>query len=92
MSLYNMIMGMNPNAEDILRMLSLSMDDIERFRDCFLEKEANEIVILTRTGGGNREHYLNEALTNHPNYLRDYDDDYDETYAWYHFSIPTQEG
>lgn len=43
---------------------------------------------MCRTGGGNREDYPNAALTTHPLYLRDVDDDYDPTYAHYYFRIP----
>lgn len=48
------------------------------------------ICILTRTGGNNREAYSNAALTKHPNYLRDYDADFDDTYANYLFTLPDE--
>jgi len=61
------------------------------------------IVLYTRNGGGNREcwtddckhdresgclEFVNENLTQHPNYIRDYDDDFDCTYAYFVFSVP----
>lgn len=48
------------------------------------------ISVYTRVGGGNRESYENEIeeLRKMPNYIRDYDDDYDSTYATFIFSIP----
>lgn len=75
-----------------------------RFRDVYLNKEGTEITLYTRNGGGNREHYNDESdegedcmctgciiqyhLPKHPNYLRDWDDDFDSTYAYIAFSIP----
>lgn len=86
MSFYNMLFGKNPNAEELLSVLGLEECQIERFRDCYVED--NKIVILTRTGGLNRETWQNEVLINHPCYLYDKDDDYDNTYAYYYFSLP----
>lgn len=102
MSLYNMMFGTNPLAGVALEALQLSPDDIPRFRDAYFDAEENHLVIYTRTGGGNREYYggpdgydnadyegpFNEDLEAHPNYLRDEDDDFDSTYAYFYFSIP----
>lgn len=88
MSLYNMLFGMNSDTETILAALSLTRSDIERFRDCWADDVNDRIVILTRTGGGNREYYPNAALVQHPLYLSDKDDDFDPTYAYYYFSLP----
>ncbi len=88
MSLYNMLFGVNKYALPLLTALDLDPANIPRFRDCFLEKDS--IVVLTRTGGGNREHYLeeNKVMQDHPNYLYDEDEDFDCTYASFHFSFP----
>ncbi len=88
MSLYNMIFGKNPSTKEILALLGLTELDVERFRDCWIDGKESRIVILTRTGGGNREHYQNEKLTSNPYYIRDFDDDFDSTYAYYEFAIP----
>lgn len=88
MNLYNMLFGKNPNTKEILAVLGLDELAIERFRDCYVDKAEGQIVIFTRTGGGNREYYPNERLVKHPNYLYDEDDEYDTTYAYYYFSIP----
>lgn len=102
MSLYNMMFGNNPLAGLTLQALQLSPNDIPRFRDAYFDAEENHLVIYTRTGGGNREYYgapggydnedytgpFNEDLEAHPNYLRDEDDDFDSTYAYFYFSIP----
>lgn len=57
-----------------------------------LKKTSDEkvISIYTRVGGGNRDSYKNEIeqLQKLPNYLRDYDDDFDSTFATFVFSIP----
>ena len=55
MSLYNMIHGVNPLASVLLTILDIEYNDIPRFRDCYFDGE--NIVIYTRTGGGNREYY-----------------------------------
>lgn len=86
MTMYNMLFGKNPDTKTILSALSLTELDVERFRDCWIVGE--KIVIFTRTGGGNREDYPNTALVNHPLYLYDEDDDFDQTYAYYYFAIP----
>lgn len=90
MSLYNMINGVNPSTFFILPMLGEKHpDDYPRFRDCFVDN--NEIHVYTRVGGGNRNcEFGEEELQQHPNYLRDFDDEYDSTYATYVFSIPDE--
>ena len=52
MSLYNMLFGVNSAAPVLLATLGLTESDVPRFRDCHLNGE--QIVIYTRTGGGNR--------------------------------------
>lgn len=90
MSFYNMINGINPATFLILPMLGEKHpDQYPRFRDCFIE--GNEIHVYTRVGGGNRDAgFGEEELQSHPNFLRDFDDDYDSTYATYCFSIPDE--
>lgn len=95
MSLYNQLFGVNKAFPILLKMCGVEYSEIPRFRDCFV-KDGN-VVIYTRTGGGNREcyaddgdcsqcyHTLNDALAAKPNYLCDYDDDYDRTYAYFEF-------
>lgn len=90
MSLYNVLFGTNKSADVLLKCLGFSRGDIPRFRDCFLSE--GEIVIHTRTGGGNREDYEegNGAMQAHPCYISDEDDDFDCTYANFHFSFPEE--
>ena len=87
MSLYNKLFGVNPYATSLL--LILGGPEVPRFGDCYLN-EASEIVIVTRTGGNNREAYKaeNAALTQVPGYLRDEDDGFDHTYAYFFFAAP----
>ncbi len=88
MTLRELIFGKNPGVKETLSVLQLTEMDIERFRDCWISDEEDKIVIYTRTGGANREDYPNSALVNHPLYLYDEDDDFDQTYAYYYFAIP----
>ena len=89
MSLYNMVHGINPATGILLMMLDLDEKDVPRLRDTWVTEDG-EIAIHTRTGGGNREGYAEEngSLQRHPNYLRDFDDDFDCTYATFVFSCP----
>lgn len=59
-----------------------------RFRDIYVDDD--KIILYTRNGGGNRNSYqwVFDLLETHPNYMRDYDDDFDCTYAYIEFSIP----
>lgn len=63
-----------------------------RFRDIYLNEDGTKIVLYTRNGGGNRDSYphIFEILETHPNYLSNYDDDFDCTYCYYEFSVPEQ--
>lgn len=92
MSLYNMLFGVSPSKDILLGLLDLSSDSFGRFRDCYLEKRDEQIVITvhTRCGGGNREDYQEvfEMMSLHPRYLGNDDCDYDSTYADIYFSVP----
>lgn len=95
MSFYNMLHGVNPAAFFYLPMLDKHPDEYPRFRDCFLKDGEhpefdNHIHVYTRTGGGNREGYAeeNQEMRSHPNFVADFDDSDDSTYASWVFSIP----
>lgn len=94
MSLYNMMHGKNTNADFLLSTLGLTQGACGRFRDCYIGEDEQtgeqRIVVYTRNGGGNREEYQGtiDNLAMHPNYVRDYDDDFDSTYASIEFSVP----
>lgn len=87
MSLYNAIYGCHPRSKEILALLGLDEDIIERYRDCRVYPDTRTIIILARTGGGNREDYPNTILTNHPSYIEDHDA-IDSTYAVYTMRAP----
>jgi len=87
MGLYNMIFGRNAMGPAILATLGLTTGDMGRYRDCFVAN--GEIAVYTRNGGGNREYYMPD-FSEHPNFIRDEDDDFDSTYATIYFSFPEE--
>lgn len=90
MSLYNALFGVNKFSHVLLQILDISPLDVPRFRDCYLNEAGDQIVIFTRTGGGNREEYeaQNEALRRCPGFIIDEDDTLDPTYAKFHYRVP----
>jgi hypothetical protein len=88
MALYTMLFGKNPNSDTLWKVLDLDEYEVGRFRDVSLRD--GQIILLTRNGGGNREDYESafESLSGHPNYIKDYDCDWDCTYAEIVFSVP----
>lgn len=50
------------------------------------------ISVYTRVGGGNRNNYVDEIkeLQSHPNYIKDYNDSFDSTFATFLFSVPKE--
>lgn len=89
MSLYNILNGVNPSTFLILPMLGKHLNEYPRFRDCFIEE--SQIVVLTRVGGNNRDCGFGEyQLYSHPNFVRTYDDDFDNTYGYYVFNVPNE--
>jgi hypothetical protein len=92
--LYNVLFGTNSLANALLNVLwRVQKFDSGRFRDAYLNEDGTQIVVYTRNGGGNRE-YQEEAITsmqNHPCYLRDEDDDFDCTYAYFYFKVPDED-
>lgn len=92
MSLYAMVVGRHPLAGLLLERLGFESEAevrrIPRLRDVYLYQD--EIRVLTRTGGGNRDEYEegNDWIRARPGFLRDWDDPYDNTYAWWSFAWP----
>lgn len=90
MSLYNALFQENEDATALLGMIGCTRDIFQRYRDVNLNKEGTVITVLTRLGGFNRKDYR-QVFTNlkrNPNYMRDYDDVFDNTYCYIDFSIP----
>ena len=91
MSLYNMINGFNPACILFLPMLGRKYDEYPRFRDCYLSDDEKRIIIYTKVGGGNRNcGYGEDELYADPNFVKTYDDEYDSTYGYYEFNVPSQ--
>ena len=92
MSFYNALMGENGLADVLLAIIKLPKDQIPRYRDCYLSEDGKHVVVYTRTGGGNREGFMEEnaTLAKHALFSGDYDDDFDCTFAYWNFSIPEE--
>lgn len=92
MSLYNALFGNNPLSDVLLAIINLPADQIPRFRDTKIAEGGKQIMVFTRTGGGNREEYgeQNDAMTKHPLYVSDRDSDFDSTYAEFYFRVPDE--
>ncbi len=92
MGLYNVLFGVNPITPLLLKILDIDQPNGRyksgRFRDIHLNSDGTKIILFTRNGGGNREHYFPKNIRDHPNYLTDYDDSFDNTYAYIEFSMP----
>lgn len=90
MSLYNMLFGINDDAPILLGMINTNMDYFDRFRDVELINSGNIIRVFTRLGGNNRHSYKDtwNKIKRNEYYLKDYDDNFDNTYAYIEFSIP----
>jgi len=92
MSLYNMLFKENEKADKLLNMLALNRESFGRYRDVYLNADGTKIIVYTRCGGGNREeyNYVFENMKEHPNYISDYDDSYDNTYCYFEFKVPLE--
>ena len=90
--MYNALFGVHPEAHILLSWLELKEDDFYRFRDCYFSKDGKRIIVFTRCGGPNRKDYetMYTVMKNNPLYIRDYDDDYDNTYSSIEFIIPSK--
>ena len=89
MSLYNMLFRISPACVALLPMLGRAPGEYPRFRDCFLSEDEQHIEIYTRVGGNNRGcGFGEEELYKDPNFVSTYDDDFDNTYGTYVFSVP----
>jgi hypothetical protein len=81
----------NPDGKKyIQKCIDCGYYPIGRFRDIYYDPTSKHIVLYTRNGGGNRDayFYVFDIIKKHPNYLNDYDDGFDSTYAYIEFSVP----
>lgn len=90
MSLYNMLFGTNEDAPVLLGIIEVNKEYFTRFRDIELTKAGEVIRVFTRIGGEYRKVYKEtwQKIQNHKLYIKDYDDSFDETYAYIEFSVP----
>lgn len=93
--LYNAIFGKNEKADLLLKILGIDQPDGKfpsgRFRDIYVKNGGERIILYTRNGGGNREEYqeiFDNFKENHRNFIGDWDDGFDSTYAYALFSVP----
>lgn len=91
--LYNMLCGHSPVSQLVLSSLHLGTACVGRFRDTCISADGKLLTIYARIGGGNREEHESvwTRLRAHPQYVKDYDDPLDATYASIEFSTPSPE-
>lgn len=89
-NMYNQMHGENKDAVALLGMIGCTREMFCRYRDTYICDNGNNIIVYTRLGGSNRPDYKEtiEIIRTNPNYLEDYDDDFDETYAYFKFKVP----
>lgn len=92
MSLYNTLFGENPESSVLLGMLGVNKEYFNRFRDIELIEKGTKIRVFTRLGGGNRPgfHEIWDKIRSNRLYIKDYDDDFDCTYAYIEYNIPDE--
>lgn len=90
MSLYNKLFGENEDAVPLLGMINCTRNDFQRYRDVYLNKEGTRITVVTRIGGENKKEYkqVYHNMLRNDFYIRDYEDKYDKTYAYFEFKVP----
>ena len=92
MSLYNALFGENAESHVLLGMLGVNKEYFDRYRDVDLIENGTKIRVFTRLGGGNREGYKEtwSKIRTHELYIKDYDDEFDCTYAYIEYNIPEE--
>lgn len=91
--MYSLTVDVNPLGPVLLYVLAGLNDDILsrcRYRDGYLSKDFTKVILYTRIGGGNRPDYSDviKELRSNKNYIKDYDDEFDSTFASFEFKIP----
>jgi len=100
------IISDDDKADIILATLGLARTDVGRFRGVYPDLTHHKIVVITRNGGGNREHWYDDKpagpdcpcvgcfmayrVDKLPYYLYDEDHEDDPTYAIIHFEFPPE--
>lgn len=92
--MYNIVAGNNPLFWLLARLIETQgkLPPIPRWRDMYTREVEGkaQIVIYSRTGGGNRNEYHtdNEALAAHKLYVENFDDRFDSTFAHFVYQVP----
>lgn len=89
MALYTQLFGENKEATSILGFANLNREMFPRYRDVFLCDDGNNVIVYTRIGGPNRNNYKQQIknIKQHKQFIKDYDDEYDNTYAYFKFKV-----
>lgn len=89
MSLYTQLFGENKEAKAILGFANLTREMFPRYRDVFLADKGTNVIVYTRIGGPNRNDYKQQIKTirQHKQFIKDYDDEHDNTYAYFEFKV-----
>lgn len=98
MSMFENVAGRYPLASELMAILirghEWDLDEarnaFQRIRDVYPGNEGHEIVVFTRTGGGNRVEFgeSNTKIAALKGYISDEDDEFDRTYAHWRFETP----
>lgn len=95
MSMYHLVMGKPSGLAELAALTAVqgtnqSGSVFQRFRDAWFDFEADEAVVLTRTGSSSlsESEAANEPITMMAGYLRHHDWELDASYALFYFKIP----
>ena len=92
MNAYTRVMKSNPFAPIAMVLAGKFPCEVPRMRDCWITDDGAHIVVLTRTGGGNRKAYAKEnaAMREGDRFVRDFDDLADGTFAHFVYRVPEE--
>lgn len=88
--MYDALFKYNSLLPQCLMLANVRVNEVERLRDAVLKKDKKYgyiVEVLTRTGGSNRSSFPNTNLIINFNYIKSYDDNYDNTYAHFFFKV-----
>lgn len=91
MSIYNALFSENEDATALLGMIGCTRNEFMRYRDVYLNVTGDIITVVSRIGGKSyRKEYKQffKNIARNPNYLKNYDDPFDETYCYFDFKVP----
>ena len=92
MSLYNTLFGENPESSVLLGMLGVNKEYFNRFRAIELIEKCTKFRVFIKLER-RKKHRINEIwdkIRSNRLYIKDYDDDFDCTYAYIEYNIPDE--